>query len=84
MTTELSLPASPEATRDSQYAWRSHAAVTQFVAGWRWISLIHVGEPNYLVTLKLSPAADEDDAVSALEWWLKSPGREDGDVVEVA
>jgi hypothetical protein len=56
---------------------------TAVVAGWQWVRLAHFGAPRYVVLLKISPDADEHDAVRALEWWLSSPGREDGDVVEV-
>jgi hypothetical protein len=41
------------------------------------------GVPSYTVLLKVSPTADSHDIVYALEWWLLSPGREDGDVIEV-
>jgi hypothetical protein len=42
------------------------------------------GPPTFLARgLKISPNADSHDAVHALEWWLLSPGREDGDVIEV-
>jgi len=60
-----------------------HSALTRDIAGWRWMRLTHIGAPSYVVLLKISPNADEHDAVQALEWWLRSPGREDGDVVEV-
>ena len=63
--------------------WHAHSALTLVTAGWRWVRLAHVEAPRYLVLLKISPTADEHDAVSALEWWLRSPGRQDGDVVEV-
>jgi hypothetical protein len=63
--------------------WRGHAALTQVIAGWQWVRLAHVGAPSYVVLMKISPNADEHDAVHALEWWLRSPGREDGDVIEV-
>ncbi|MEP7304134.1 MAG: hypothetical protein ABJA98_01325 [Acidobacteriota bacterium] len=63
--------------------WHGHSALTQVIAGWRWVRLAHVEAPRYIVLLKISANADEHDAVSALEWWLCSPGREDGDVVEV-
>jgi hypothetical protein len=53
------------------------------IAGWRWVRLAHIEPPRYVVLLKISASADEHDAVSALEWWLHSPGREDGDVVAV-
>jgi hypothetical protein len=60
-----------------------HSALTRVIEGWRWMRLAHIGAPSYVVLLKISPNADEHDAVQALEWWLRSPGREDGDVVEV-
>jgi hypothetical protein len=60
-----------------------HSVLAEEVAGWQWVRLAHVGSPSYLVLLKISPNADEHDAVRALEWWLLSPGREDGDVLEV-
>lgn len=41
------------------------------------------GPPDYTVVLKISPHADVHDARRALEWWLLTPGREDGDVIEV-
>ena len=63
--------------------WHAHSALTQVIAGWRWVRLAHVEAPPYLVLLKISPTAEEHDAVSALEWWLRCPGRQDGDVVEV-
>jgi hypothetical protein len=63
--------------------WHGHSALTQVIAGWRWVRLAHIEPPRYVVLLKISANADEHDAVSALEWWLHSPGREDGDVVEV-
>jgi hypothetical protein len=63
--------------------WHGHSALAQVIAGWRWVRLAHVEAPRYVVLLKISANADEHDAVSALEWWLRSPGREDGDVVEV-
>jgi hypothetical protein len=33
--------------------------------------------------VKVSSSTDNHEAVHALEWWLLSPGREDGDVIEV-
>jgi hypothetical protein len=65
------------------HTWHGHSALAQVVAGWQWIRLAHVRAPSYLVLLKISLHADEQDAVRALEWWLQSPGREDGDVIEV-
>ena len=65
-------------------AGHGHCALTQVVAGWQFVHLSHVGSPSYVVLLKVSANADEHDAVSALEWWLRSPGREDGDVIEVS
>jgi hypothetical protein len=54
-----------------------HSAAAQLIAGWRWVRLAHIDQPRYFVMLKMSPHADEDDAVRALEWWLQSPGREE-------
>jgi len=65
------------------HGWRGNAVRTEVVGGWQWVHLAHTGAPSYLVSLKISPTADEHDAVRALEWWLLSPGREDGDVIEV-
>jgi hypothetical protein len=76
----------PDATAPGGFrqVWHGHSVLTQVVAGWQWVHLSHVGAPGYLVLLKVSANADEHDAVSALEWWLRSPGREDGDVIEVS
>jgi hypothetical protein len=60
-----------------------HFVLTQLTGGWLWVRLAHLRTPMYLVLLKISPDADQGDVVTALEWWLQSPGREDGDVVEV-
>jgi hypothetical protein len=65
------------------HTWHGHSAIAAVVAGWQWVRLAHVQAPSYLVLLKISLHADEHDAVRALEWWLRSPGREDGDVIEV-
>ena len=62
--------------------WQVHSLAAP-IGGWQWVRFAHVGTPSYMVLLKISPNADEGDAVRALEWWLLSPGREDGDVIEV-
>jgi len=63
--------------------WQGRSVLTEG-AGWQWVRLAHVGVQRYLVLMKIAPNADERDAVRALEWWLQSPGREDGDVIEVS
>jgi len=63
--------------------WRAQCVGAQVLAGWRWVHLALLGAPNYKVSLKISPNADNHDTVRALEWWLVSPGRADGDVIEV-
>jgi hypothetical protein len=82
MTTEPSCPTHPAG--EAGHLSRGHSVAAQVVAGWRWVRLAHTGQPRYFVTLKMAPDADENDAVWALEWWLRSPGREDGDVIEVS
>jgi hypothetical protein len=83
MSIEPPPPADRQTPNDRNGIGCGHSALTRVIAGWRWMRLTHVGAPSYLVLLKISPNADEHDAVQALEWWLRSPGREDGDVVEV-
>jgi hypothetical protein len=83
MSTDPEISIDAETVRSDGRTWQGHSARTQVVAGWQWVHLARVSAPSYMVLLKISPNADEHDAVRALEWWLQSPGREDGDVVEV-
>jgi hypothetical protein len=83
MATDPTPPGDAGAFGGGSHTWHGHSALAEVVAGWQWVRLAHVQAPSYLVLLKISPHADEHDAVSALEWWLRSPGREDGDVIEV-
>ena len=83
MLTEQASTIDSDMLCNSTHTWHGHAALTRVIEGWRWVRLAHVEAPAYVVLLKISANADEHDAVSALEWWLCSPGREDGDVVEV-
>jgi hypothetical protein len=69
---------------EASWPWPGHCVRAEVITGWLWVRLAHSGAPRYMVSLKISPHADEHDAVRALEWWLQSPGREDGDVIEVA
>jgi hypothetical protein len=49
----------------------------------RWLQIALLGRPFYAVLLKMSPTSQTGDAIQALEWWLSSPGHENGDVIEV-
>ena len=63
--------------------WRARCLDARLIAGSRWVEVALSGPPDYTVVLKIAPHADAHDARRALEWWLLTPGREDGDVVEV-
>jgi len=63
--------------------WCAHLIGARVTAGWRWVRVALYGVPSYTVLLKVSLTADSHDVANALEWWLLSPGREDGDVIEV-
>ncbi len=83
MATDATIAVDPAASAAGDGCRRGDSVLTKVVGGWQWVRLAHLGPPSYLVLLKIGPTADEHDAVRALEWWLRSPGREDGDVVEV-
>lgn len=63
--------------------WSAHLLGAQTAGGLRCVRLALHGVPTYTVLLKISSNTDNHEAVHALEWWLLSPGREDGDVIEV-
>src|SRR5215471_3636674 len=64
-------------------SWHARCVDARLIAGSRWMEIALSGMPSYRVVLKVSPHAGEDDARRALEWWLHTPGRESGDVIEV-
>jgi hypothetical protein len=65
-------------------SWKAQCVAARQIAGWRWFQIALSGSPSYTVVLKASSAIEDDEAVRALEWWLKAPGRENCDVIEVS
>lgn len=63
--------------------WRVRCLDARLIAGSQWFEVALAGDPNYTVVLKVSAGAGDEDARRALEWWLRAPGRENGDVIEV-
>ena len=55
----------------------------QRIDDYRWLPVALVGRPCYTALLKVARTAQLQDAIHALEWWLASPGHENGDVIEV-
>lgn len=72
-----------ETVRLGPRTWSAHLIDAQTAAGARCIRVTLYGVPTYTVWLKISPNTNNHEAVHALEWWLLSPGRENGDVIEV-
>jgi hypothetical protein len=64
-------------------AWQIRLFGTRTVECQRWVRVALLGEPNHSVLLKMTLRAAACEAIHALEWWLVSPGHEDGDVIEV-
>jgi hypothetical protein len=64
-------------------AWQIHLFGTRTVECQRWVRVALLGRPSYSVLLKMTVTAAASEAIHALEWWLVSPGHENGDVIEV-
>jgi hypothetical protein len=64
-------------------AWQIHLFGTRVVECQRWVRVALLGRPSHSVLLKMTLTAAASEALHALEWWLVSPGHEDGDVIEV-
>jgi hypothetical protein len=64
-------------------AWQIHLFGTRVVERQRWVRVALLGRPSHSVLLKMTLTAAASEAIHALEWWLASPGHEDGDVIEV-
>src|SRR5262245_18456368 len=71
------------AVRAGARSWQARCVDARLIAGSRWLQISLSGTPSYTVVLKVEGALDEDEALRALEWWLRAPGREDCDVIEV-
>jgi hypothetical protein len=69
--------------RAGALTWQAQCLDARLIGGSRWLEVALSGLPSYTVVLKVSPDADHHDARRALEWWLLTPGRENGDVIEV-
>ena len=72
-----------ETVRAGSRTWSAQLLGMQTAAGSRCVRVTLHGAPTYTVLLKVSANTDNLEAVHALEWWLLSPGRENGDVIEV-
>jgi hypothetical protein len=72
-----------ETLRVGSRTWSAHLIGAHTAAGLRCVRLALHGVPTHTVLLKISSSTDNHEAVHALEWWLLSPGRENGDVIEV-
>jgi hypothetical protein len=83
MSSGAALTLHGETVRVGSRTWSAHLLGAQMFAGWRCIRVELHGVPTYTVLLKISPNTGNHEAVHALEWWLLSPGRENGDVIEV-
>lgn len=83
MNPGASLTLHGETVRVGARTWSAQLLGTQTAAGLRCVRVALHGVPTYTVLLKISPNTDNHEAVHALEWWLLSPGRENGDVIEV-
>jgi hypothetical protein len=83
MNSRTALRLHGETLRVGARTWSTHLLGAQTAAGLRCVRVALYGVPTYTVVLKISPNADNEEAVHALEWWLLSPGRENGDVIEV-
>jgi len=64
-------------------AWQTHLFGMRTVECQRWVRVALLGQPSHSVLLKMTLTAAASEAIHALEWWLVSPGHEDGDVIEV-
>jgi len=64
-------------------SWKAQCVDARLIAGSRWLQITLAGTPSYTVVLKVAGAINESEALAALEWWLRAPGREDCDVIEV-
>jgi hypothetical protein len=83
MNSRAALTLHGETIRVGARTWSAHLLGVQMAAGPRCVRVALHGVPTYTVWLKISPDTHNHEAVHALEWWLLSPGREDGDVIEV-
>jgi hypothetical protein len=83
MSSRPALTLHGETLRVGARTWSAHLLGAQTAAGLRCVRVALYGVPTYTVWLKISPNTDNHEAVHALEWWLLSPGREDGDIIEV-
>jgi hypothetical protein len=63
--------------------WSARCLDARMIAGWRWVEVALSGLPDYTVVLKISMDVDHSAVARALEWWLRTPGHETGDVIEV-
>ncbi len=78
------MPLDSATVRAGARTWEAKCVDARFIAGSRWLQIALFGLPSYTVVLKLPGTAGEAEVLHALEWWLRAPGREDGDVIEVS
>ena len=83
MSSHTTLTLHGETVRVGARTWSAHLLGTETAAGLQYVLVALYGVPTYTVSLKISPNTDNHEAVHALEWWLLSPGRESGDIIEV-
>lgn len=72
-----------ETLRVGSRTWSAQLLGAHTGGGLRCVHVALHGVPTYTVLLKISSNTNNHEAVHALEWWLLSPGRENGDVIEV-